>query len=203
MGGTDEGHDMARQTKDKRPVSRLIRRLRPSDLPKFRDHLLRLDPVSRHDRFNGAVGEPFITAYAQRSFARGTTVVGYIDAGSIRGAAEIHERPEESEPTAEIAFSVESEFQGRGIGALMFERLLAHARGMGYLRLRVTTHPENGRMRRLARKFNASLSFQAGETVAIISLEPLPAIGVRNGRLWRSLRVLGLGGRRVVSQYLF
>ena len=29
----------------------IIRQLRPSELPQFREHLLRLDPASRRDRF--------------------------------------------------------------------------------------------------------------------------------------------------------
>ena len=56
---------------------------------------------------------------------------------ALLGAAELHERPEEATPTAEIAFSVERQLQHRGIGALLFERLIAQARGLGYTRLRV------------------------------------------------------------------
>ena len=33
----------------------VVRRLWPSDMPAFRDHLLRLDAQSRHDRFAMAV----------------------------------------------------------------------------------------------------------------------------------------------------
>ena len=162
---------MARQNR----LSGRIRQLQKSDLPRFRDHLLRLDPVSRRDRFNGGLGDTFVAAYADRSFSDGTTVIGYVEAGRVRGAAELHDCPDDDEPTGEIAFSVEPQFQGRGIGALLFERLLTHARAQGYARLRVTTHPENARMRRLAAKFDAHLKFHAGETVGIIELEPVPA----------------------------
>ncbi len=38
----------------------IIRELQATDLPLFRDHLLRLDPSSRRDRFNGSTDEaPF------------------------------------------------------------------------------------------------------------------------------------------------
>jgi GNAT superfamily N-acetyltransferase len=77
-----------------------------------------------------------------------------------------------SEPTGEIAFSVEHELQHRGIGTKLFERLLLHALGLGYTRLRVTTHPENTAMRALARKYATTLEFQAGETVGMIDLGP-------------------------------
>jgi GNAT superfamily N-acetyltransferase len=190
-GGTHEGYDMAPVSE--RPIPGVIRQLRPSDLLRFRDHLLRLDPSSRHDRFNGGIGDAFVAAYAERSLARGTTVIGYLEGDEIRGAAEIHECAGHDEPTAEIAFSVEPQLQGRGIGALLFERLLAHARAMGYRHLRVTTHPGNDRMRRLARKFQARLSFQAGEAVGVIALDPLPPVAETRGQPWWPLRMLGFG----------
>lgn len=156
------------------PVSGTIRQLRPSDFPRFRDHLLRLDARCRRDRFNGGAGDAFVSAYADGCFADGTTVIGYVDQERVLGAAELHERPEEDEPTAEIAFSVEPHLQNRGIGGRLFQRLIAQARGLGYTRLRVTTHPDNAAMKALARRYAARLSFEDGETVGTIELAPEP-----------------------------
>lgn len=172
------------------PPGGTIRQLRPSDLPRFRDHLLRLDGESRRDRFNGPSSDEFLDTYAERSFRNGAIVVGYVAGDRVLGAAELHEQPEEFEPTAEIAFSVERELQHRGIGGLLFERLIGHARALGYTRLRVTTHPQNHAMKRLARKFDARLTFEDGETVGLIELDPLPelapAAAARGGALaWR------------------
>jgi RimJ/RimL family protein N-acetyltransferase len=149
-----------------------IRQLRPSDLPRFRDHLLRLDQESRRDRFNGVTDDTFVASYAERCFADGTTVIGHVENDQVLGAAELHERPEEAEPTAEIAFSVERELQHRGIGGRLFERLIAHAHAFGYSKLRVTTHPQNAAMKALANRFNARLTFEEGETVGMIELNP-------------------------------
>lgn len=149
-----------------------IRQLRPSDLPKFQEHLLRLDAESRRDRFNGLIDETFLASYAERCFRDGTTVIGYVENDRVLGAAELHERPELREPTGEIAFSVERPLQHRGIGGLLFERLIAHAYALGYTKLLVTTHPHNEAMKALARRFSAKLSFEAGETVGVIELEP-------------------------------
>jgi RimJ/RimL family protein N-acetyltransferase len=153
-----------------------IRQLRPSDRSRFRDHLLRLDAASRRDRFNGYVDDAFIAAYVDRSFAEGTTVVGYVEGDRVLGAAELHERPEETEPTAEIAFSVEKPLQHRGIGGRLFERLIEQARGFGYTRLLVTTHPDNLAMRALARRHDARLIFADGEAVGTIELPALPGL---------------------------
>lgn len=155
-----------------------IRQLRPSDLPRFRDHLLRLDPESRRDRFNGVADDIFMVSYAERCFAEGTTVIGYVQGDKVLGAAELHERPELLEPTGEIAFSVERELQHMGIGRRLFERLIGNARGLGYTKLRVTTHPHNEAMKSLARRFDAALSFEDGETVGVVDLDP-PAAGGR------------------------
>lgn len=154
-----------------------IRQLRPSDLPRFRDHLVRLDPESRRDRFNGVADDNFVTSYAERCFAEGTTVVGYVEGDKVLGAAELHERPDLPEPTGEIAFSVERELQHMGIGRRLFERLIGNARGLGYTSLRVTTHPHNEAMKALARRFYAALSFEDGETVGVIDLDPSATVG--------------------------
>jgi RimJ/RimL family protein N-acetyltransferase len=156
------------------PPGATIRQLRPSDLPRFREHLLRLDAESRRDRFNGPSSDYFLSEYAERSFRTGAIVVGYVAGDRVLGAAELHERPEEREPTAEIAFSVERELQHRGIGSLLFQRLIGHARALGYTRLRVTTHPQNHAMKHLASRFDARLIFVDGETVGQIELDPLP-----------------------------
>jgi GNAT superfamily N-acetyltransferase len=158
-----------------------VRLLRRSELPQFRAHLLRLDRESRRDRFNGPTNDAFLEAYAERCFLDGTLVIGYVEQGQVLAAAELHERAEMAEPTGEIAFSVESHMQRRGLGALLFARLVESARAFGYVRLLVTTHPQNEAMKRLARRFDASLRFADGETTGEITLARLPALPDRPG----------------------
>ncbi|MFC5386402.1 GNAT family N-acetyltransferase [Aquamicrobium segne] len=159
-------------------LSGVIRQLRPSDLPKFRDHLLRLDATSRRERFNGLVHDRFISAYAYRSFAAGTTIIAYLEGDEVLGAAEIHERAGTQEPTAEIAFSVEPHLQHRGLGRLLFAQLIEKARDFGYTKLLISTTPQNAPMRALARRYNAHLAFQDGETLGNIDLDPLMPLSV-------------------------
>ena len=163
------------------PLNGRIRLLRHSELPQFRDHLLRLDAISRRDRFNGPTCDSFVSSYAERCFSDGTIVIGYVEGGQVLGAAELHERPEDPEPTGEIAFSVERHLQRRGLGGLLFARLVESARAFGYARLVVTTHPQNEPMKRLARNFNARLRFEQGDTVGLIELEPAPPLPERPG----------------------
>ena len=163
------------------PLVGRIRLLRHSELPQFRDHLLRLDAASRRDRFNGPTSDAFVASYAERCFKDGTIVIGYVDGDAVVGAAELHERPEDARPTGEIAFSVERHLQRRGLGGLLFARLIESARAFGYERLLVTTHPQNEPMKRLARSFNARLRFDDGDTLGLIELEPAPSLPARPG----------------------
>lgn len=150
----------------------VIRQLRPSDRARFRAHLLRLDAESRHDRFNGGTSDAFLEAYADRCFRDGATVIAYVEGDKVLGAAELHERPEFEEPTGEIAFSVERSLQHRGLGGRLFRRVIGHAHALGYTELKVTTHPGNVAMRRLAASFGARISFVDGESTGTITLTP-------------------------------
>ena len=172
LGRTRE-RDMQQPSEEPTVRSGIIRQLRPSDLQRFREHLLRLDQYSRRDRFNSAIDDDFVARYAERCFADGTTVIGYVEDDKVVGAAELHENADEAEPTGEIAFSVERDLQRRGIGSALFQRLIGNARGLGYAKLRVTTHPQNAAMRALAHKFDAHLKFRDGDTVGVIGLPPL------------------------------
>lgn len=179
---------MAGQKKDHIRDEGIIRQLRPSEELLFRDHLLGLDSESRRDRFNGITDDQFVAAYSSRCFHDGTTVIGYLVDGKLRGAAELHERAELAEPTGEIAFSVDKSFQNRGIGSRLFNRLIDTARGYGYERLLVTTHSQNEAMKQLARRFGFKLSFEAGETVGRIDLD---AAGIAGTAAPRGQDLLG------------
>ncbi|HXN70376.1 MAG TPA: GNAT family N-acetyltransferase, partial [Bradyrhizobium sp.] len=142
------------------------------ELPLLRDHLLRLDPRSRHDRFNGFLDDSFIERYAAKCADDGTLIVAYIEGGVVRGAAELHPPEQSPDGLPEIAFSVEASVRRRGVGSSLFQRLIAEARWKGYGALRITTGEQNHAMRALANKFGARLAFRHGESTGTINLKP-------------------------------
>lgn len=146
--------------------------IQQEELPLLRDHLLRLDAASRHDRFNGFLDDSFIERYAARCAEDGTVIVAYIVDGMVRGAAELH--PPEGEALPEVAFSVEASARRQGVGTVLFRRLIAEARWKGYRCLRITTGADNHAMRALARKFGAHLAFRHGESTGTIDLARTP-----------------------------
>jgi GNAT superfamily N-acetyltransferase len=140
------------------------------ELPLLRDHLLRLDRSSRHDRFHGFIDDSFIARYAEKCANDGTVIVAYFEDGIVRGAAELH--PPEQSPDAqpEIAFSVEQSVRRKGVGSVLFRKLIAEAHSRGYKSLRITTGAQNDAMRALAHKFGAHLTFRHGESTGSIDL---------------------------------
>ena len=71
------------------PPGGLIRKLWISEAEAYRDHLLRLDPDSRRNRFAGAVSDQFVTDYANLSFGIDAVIHGFFVDGTLRGAAEL------------------------------------------------------------------------------------------------------------------
>jgi hypothetical protein len=152
-----------------RAVFRILRR---EELPLLRDHLLRLDRASRHDRFHGFMDDSFIERYAEKCAHDGTIIIAYLQDGAVRGAAELHPPEQSADALPEIAFSVETAVRRRGVGSTLFRNLIAVARARGYGRLRVTTGAQNDAMRALAYKFGARLTFSHGESTGTIDLGP-------------------------------
>jgi hypothetical protein len=144
------------------------------ELPLLRDHLLRLDRESRHDRFHGFMDDSFIERYAAKCAEDGTIIIAYLENGVVRGAAELHppDRSPDSQP--EIAFSVEAQLRRQGVGSTLFRKVIAEARAKGYRSLRITTGAQNEAMRTLANKFGAHLTFRHGESTGSIDLKQQP-----------------------------
>ena len=147
---------------------------RQEELPLLRDHLLRLDRESRHDRFHGFMDDSFIERYAEKCANDGTIVIAYLEDGVIRGAAELHPPDQSGDSQPEIAFSVESGLRRKGVGSILFRTLIAEARAKGYRSLRITTGAQNEAMRALAQKFGARLTFRHGESTGSIDLSQQP-----------------------------
>jgi GNAT superfamily N-acetyltransferase len=144
------------------------------ELPLLRDHLLRLDRESRHDRFHGFMDDSFIERYAEKCANDGTIVIAYLEDGVVRGAAELHPPDQSPDSQPEIAFSVESGLRRQGVGSILFRKLIAEARKKGYRSLRITTGAQNDAMRALAQKFGAHLTFRHGESTGSIDLSQPP-----------------------------
>jgi GNAT superfamily N-acetyltransferase len=176
------------------------------ELPLLRDHLLRLDRTSRHDRFHGFMDDSFIRQYAEKCANDGTVIIAYFEDGVVRGAAELHPPEQSPDSQPEIAFSVEASARRKGVGSILFKKLIAEAHARGYRALRITTGAQNEPMRALANKFGAKLTFHHGESTGSIDLAqhkaatPVPAANVAPLEAARAIANLNRVYWRMVMQ---
>jgi len=145
-----------------------IRKLWPTETDKFRDHLLRLDKTSRRLRFAHGVSDAFIEDYAARMAEMGGIAYGYFDGEEVRAAAELKKIGDLWGREAEAAFTVEQPLQEQGIGTELMGRVIRAARNRGIQHLCVSCLAENGKMRAIARKYEAELRFEYGEVIGEI-----------------------------------
>ncbi len=142
----------------------VVRRLWPSDMPAFRDHLLRLDPESCHDRFAMAVSDEFLVNYAERCFGIDDVIYGYFVEGIMRGAGELRGVGLGLDKgSAEAAFSVEVGWRRRGVGTELLGRIVLAARNRGAETLYMSCLARNRAMQGLAKKFESELQFDADD----------------------------------------
>lgn len=144
-----------------------IRKIVPAERQAFLDHLLRLDPLSRFMRFGGVVSDAALARHASRAVQGDKLLVGYFHDGELRAVAELHPLPKRAgKPVAaEAAFSVERDWQGKGIGSALMRHLVLLAQNRGIEDLEVVFLPSNGRMKSIALRHDADFSLDETEMV--------------------------------------
>jgi len=157
------------------PEGGVIRKMWIGETAKYRDHILRLDPESRHSRFAGGVSDEFVSKYVDLSVALDAVVHGFFIGGAMRGAAELRPLGIGFPRQAEAAISVEKAWQSHGVGSALLRHTLLAARNRGFRLLHMACLAENRRMQQLARKFDAELSFDFGNVIGEVeSSRPTP-----------------------------
>ncbi|MBI2714172.1 MAG: GNAT family N-acetyltransferase [Rhizobiales bacterium] len=147
------------------PDGGIVRKLWVGEADAYRDHLLRLDPESRHRRFTGTVSDEIIVGHAATISGVGVVAHGFFVDGVLRGAAELRHIGSPFATEAEAAFSIELPWQSHGVGTVLLERTLLSARNRGIKALHMQCLADNKRMQQLARKFEAELTFDFGSVV--------------------------------------
>jgi GNAT superfamily N-acetyltransferase len=157
------------------PEGAVIRKLWIGETDKYGEHVMRLDPQSRRNRFGGAVSDAYVADYANRSLRLDAIVHGCFIDGVLRGAAELRPMGLNYPRQAEAALSVEKPWQSHGVGSALLARTLLAARNRGFRLLHMACLAENERMQQLARKFDAELSFDFGAVIGEVeSSRPTP-----------------------------
>lgn len=150
-------------------MNKTLRKLWIDDLGALRAHLKRLDPEARRLRFGGVTTDDFIDAYVDTAFRLDATIFGVFIDGEIRASAELRGIFGGMAPDAEAAFAVEGDWQDQGLGSELMDRILTTAQNRGVARLHMICLSENTRMRHIAGKFGARLSFAEGEVAGEVT----------------------------------
>lgn len=157
-----------------RAAMRHIRTLLPHELPKYREHLLRLSPEDRRMRFGHPIADDGVHTFVDRLSAGSNRILAHHDPSrQVVGAAQLAIDGRES---VELAFSVDATCRGQGIGRDLLNRGLLWARNRGIRHAHVFFLAENKSMRRLARDAGMEIHVEAGECEA--TLVPPPATPV-------------------------
>jgi acetyl coenzyme A synthetase (ADP forming)-like protein len=128
-----------------------VRAIRPDDGERLVEHFHRLSARSVYFRFFGAkrrLSDAEIAYFTQLDFGqRAALVATLIERGAERiiGVAR-YATAADDRHTAEVAFAVADEHQGRGIGTLLLAHLLRVARQNGITEFRADVLGENNRM---------------------------------------------------------
>ncbi len=178
-------------------VQPLIRKLAATEAPLHAAHLLRLGEHDRAMRFMGCVTDAHIARYCRDAGRNERCVLAYFEEGVVRGVAEtVFDARPAWLGGCELALSVESGHQGRGIGTELMRRAIVLARNRGAAPVRILFLRENRRMRALALRFGMTLAVSGTEIEA--SLRPqwpnpftLLAENLGDGHAWWSRWLAG------------
>lgn len=131
------------------------------------DHFLRLSPDSRLSRFTRSVSDAYLVDYANRAFQGGNIVLAATIGDTIRGVAEILPT-DGTGRSAEVAFSVDDEWQGHGIGTALMVAMIASVAARGFTKIQLSCKCSNFKMQKLAAVAGMSFERDDGDFVGAV-----------------------------------
>lgn len=155
-------------------MSRLVHQLTPADLGRITHHFLKLDAEDRRLRFGMQLDDAGIRSYCGRFdfdkdalFGVFGQIEGAPDGGfALDGVAHLALW----RGTGEVGLSVLAAARGQGIGSLLFDRALLHARNSGVAELFMHSLRENEAIRHIARRAGMRIVTDAHEADAFLEL---------------------------------
>lgn len=117
----------------------LLRPARPDDKPRIRRAFGELDAETRYSRFLGyknEVSEAELTHITECDFIRDAAylvTIPHLDDEIVIGGASAFALDDASPPkSAEVAFTIEEDYQGQGLATALMRRLIAFGRRAGF-----------------------------------------------------------------------
>ena len=146
------------------------RQLLNTEGPRYQEHLLRLDSESRYARFSAITSDEVIGRYCQNIDWRTSKIIGFFHDGVLRGAAEIRYDLRPLPDQAELAFSVEKDFQNSRVGTSLMVRALLTLRNRAVSKAHIVCLLGNRRMQKLALRYRANFKAHRGDVFLTIDV---------------------------------
>lgn len=119
----------------------------------------------------GGLSDEAVRSYVEGiDWAHATILVALIG-GEVRAAVELRRDPARAD-RAELAITIEAGWQGQGIGSTMVRRATVLARNRGIRRMMLFCLSDNHRMLRIAGRLDSRITFDGGEVMCDVKLEP-------------------------------
>lgn len=147
-----------------------IRKLLTTELAQYEAHLLRLGAEDRAMRFAAGVSNTYIRGHVGRIDLLRTVVLGQFEGGTLRAAAEITGLDTGWPLQAELAVTVEKDWQERGIGSDLVRRVLVLACNRAIKRVHAICLADNIKMRRIVKRFEGDIVVEMGMAEGRIDL---------------------------------
>ncbi len=147
-------------------MSTTYRKLLPTEARSLAGHLGRLTRNDRSLRFMGALSDAAIDAHCKEIHWFRTVVIGFFDAGVLRGAAEVQVADKRMPMLCEVAITVETAWQDQGVGTELLRRAVLIARNRAARGLQISCFSDNYRIQHVAAKFGAHFRSRAGHSEA-------------------------------------
>ena len=141
-----------------------IRILIPSERNRLQAHLLRLDLQSRHDRFSGYLDDAAVVRYCESINWLEDLAFGWFEDGELRAAVQLASLGYSWPREAELAVTVEAEWQDRGIGTALCRHALLAAQNRSISGVKMICLQENARMQHIVRRLRGELIYVDGSS---------------------------------------
>lgn len=158
-----------------------LKRLTEINRAEVLNHFLRLDPESRSSRFCSSISDENMTNYVNKiDFKNG--IFGLFNENlEIIGLGECVFFKDKDKLTAEVAFTVEKEYQGHGLGNKLMKRVVQYANSRDVHELQMYCIRTNQAILHLAKKYKLVPQYEGTEISGVVKTPNiLPFISTMN-----------------------
>lgn len=180
--------------------SNTVRRVLPHEYSKYRTHLKSLDINSKHLRFGCMMSNEVIDQLCDRFESEpDKNILFCVENDQLEFVAVGHIALQEE---MELAFSVLKEYQGQGLGNLLFKRTIQWCRTHKKLKGCMVCLSSNSVVRHLCAKYGIRMKNDGGEILADIELDHPDIATYLTEAADSNLAVMDYLGKRIARPFI-